>query len=427
MPQKLYKQQLTHYIFVSLLSPALAITTLFRTKNYHFILVGSVLSMGLFGLFFTYPSFSDGGTHLERSLRYYSNMSFYEFFSEFNNIIFQNPTYSSEDLYIHILSFFSNSILGLPKTMHFFAGLLLGFVIFKSLWRVMGEKIYHLTWKNGLIFLTVLLFIHSVHSLNAIRISTAMWVCFYGVVSYYQTRNFKYLFVIILASQIHLGYAIIAIPAFVAVYISRYKVLLIIVWILSFSYSLEFDPFKGYLPETEVSELKSKQYFLDDEMLQLRMEQRLSDEGNWYSTRGPEWYHNIAIPGLLILMLPVYLSKKIEPIFKLLVGMALTTYILSNLVGFSPSLQGRIFNLTSISILFAALTLSVSYILNFNYWFLKLWNLYKILFLILCIPYIMKNISHIMGTTDVFFFIGSVATLFFDQSYSLREIIGDII
>lgn len=421
-----YNQELKDFLVVSTLSPVLGLWRLFKSKNDRFILTGSILMMGIFGALFAYPEGSDGHTHYLHSLEYYTSMNFYEFLLESWNILMQNPSFGITDLYIHLLSFISNSILGIPKLLHFFAGLILGYFTIKSLVLVLGANLKTLTWKSGLWIFIILLMVHSVNSLNAIRIGTGAWVLFYGAASYYFTRNWKFLLFFLLATQVHLAMAVIAIPVIVAFFLAKWKWLTVGIWVMSFFIQLSFIDFSAVLPETEVVDIKTHYYVLDDQALEDFNKSKTSRTGNWYATLGPKLYFNVALIIAIGGMLLIYVKNR-DPRFNYLFSAALLLYAFANIVSFSPSLQGRLMNNVSIFLLFGLLYhLQQSSSFKINTIRYRVFKFSNFIFSVLVIPFLLKSSSQILSTTEAFFLVFPFASLA-GYSLSIRELIGDIL
>ncbi len=421
-----YKQELKDFLVISALSPALGLWRLFKAKNEKFIIIGSMLMMGIFGALFAYPEGSDGHSHYLHSLEYYTSMNFPEFWLESWNIIMQNPSFGITDLYIHFLSFISNSTLGIPKSLHFFAGLVLGYFIAKSLLLVLGENIQNLTWKSGLWIFIILLLVHTVNSLNAIRIGTGAWVLFYGATGFYFTKNWKYLLLIILAIQIHLAMAVIAIPVVLAFILTNRKWLTVGIWGMSFFIQLSFIDFSAALPETEVVDTKTHYYVLDDQALKDFKIYKSTSDSNWYATLGPKLYFNVALIIAIGGMLLIYVKNR-DPRFSFMFSAALLLYAFANVISFIPSLQGRLINNVSIFLLFAILyqlQQSSSFIINSMRYRIFIFSIF--IFSILSIPFLMKSSSQILSTTEAFFLLFPFASLA-GYSFSIRDLIGDIL
>ena len=187
------KRQKVYTFLLFSVSPFIGIWVVLRNLSQKNVIFFFVLILACFGLLYNYNTTADGAVHYMRSLQYYSNMSLEDFFQESLNILSQNPTLHSNDLYIHFLSFITNSVLGIPKALHLFAGIVLGYIIGKTLQLVgvLGLK-ENVNRSNYLISL-VLIIVHSVYPLNAIRIGTGMWLLAYAIIAYSKTNKRKYL------------------------------------------------------------------------------------------------------------------------------------------------------------------------------------------------------------------------------------------
>ncbi|MCB0409458.1 MAG: EpsG family protein [Flavobacteriales bacterium] len=422
-----YKNELSDFLLISVVSPAFGLWKLFQARSERFVVTGSVLMMGLFGALFAYPEDSDGYTHYIRSLKYYTWMDLDKFLNESWNILTQHPTLESTDLYIHVLYFLSNSVLGIPRSLHFFAGLALGYFISKSLLLVLGKDLKKIKLNSGLLVFMVLLLVHTVYSLNAIRTNTAMWVMFYGVSGFYLKRQWKFLLFIILATQIHMAYLVIAIPAILGFFLANRKWITILIWLISFYQQVSFEGISSYLPETEAVENKTKVYVLDKQRMDEFQDHKQSLSGNWYSSWGPNLYYGWGLTIAVIGVILVYIKSK-TGFLNYLIGTSLLYYSSANMVLFSPSLQGRLINHVSMFVVFAMLyySSSIAYKLkggfrNFTFKFSSL------LFFLISIPFLLKNVSHIINTTDVFFLSGPFLALFTDEKISIRNLIGNLL
>ncbi len=405
----------------------LGVAKLFQARNERSIIVGCMLTMSLFGALFAYPEGSDGQTHYMRSIEHYTLMNFSQFIEESFDIILQRSKLANTDLYIHFLSFISNSILGIPKSLHFFAGLVLGYFIAKSLLLVLGENVKRLSWKTGLGIFMILLMVHSVSSLNAIRISTGAWVLFFGACGFFFTKKFKFLLLILLATQIHLAFMIISLPVIIAFFLFRFRWLVFGIWVFSFFFQLDFVNVSSLLPETEVVETKKQYYVLDEKRLKVFKEKKETQGGNWYAVAGPRIYFNTALVIAVIGMLLVYLKSK-DARFNFIFSAVLIFYSFANIVSFIPSLQGRLMNSVSIFLLFGLLYHLQQYpLVEATDLRQRTFRLSIFIFSILSIPFLLKNFTHILSTTEVFFLAAPMLSFFSDESFSLRDLIGDII
>ena len=421
-----YKRNLSDFLLLLFISPALALLQLINTRNQGFLVVGSTLMMGLFGALFSYSGGSDAQFHYKMAIQFYSDMSFTEYINESWHILIQSPNIPATDLYIHSLSFLSSALLQMPKTIHVFAGFILGYYIIKSLLLVFEDRLMGFRSTYGVFLLLTLLLIHTISLLNAIRIGTAVWMLFYGAYGFYKKGHIKYLFIILLATQVHLAIGVMAIPALAAIFVARNKFVVISIWAVSFLFQLTPVEIKSYLPQTDVIEHKTKQYVLDENRLNEFQSEKRSQELNWYTKLGPSLHFNIAILIVILSSILAYLKIR-EDHFVFLFSSTLLFYSFANIVDFVPSLQGRLMNCVSIFLLMALIYLFV-HKLDSDLKLLKsMVKFGSISFLILSVPLVLKNFSHVLVTTEVFFLALPLISIFLSEDYSFRDLLGDIV
>ena len=214
-----------------------------------------------------------------------------------------------------------------------------------------------------------------------------------------------------------------------SLFLANRKWLVITVFALSFFFQFTFIGVASYLPETETVETKTRAYVYDDERFEEVQEVRdtLLRNANWYTVLGPKLYFDYAVIIALGGLAFFYFKSK-DSRFNFLVSGALLFFALSNMVPFVPSLQARIFNNVSLLVIFATLyniNRSCNVYLNgFQSWISK--NA-VVVFSILSIPFMIKNFSHLLNTTEVFFLFMPVLSFISGENYSIRELIGLIL
>ncbi|TNE72581.1 hypothetical protein EP331_06895 [bacterium] len=199
------------------------------------------------GLFYTYPVSSDGHTHLQHAMNDYESMSFTSFLSESFKILFFLDGAMKTDLYIHVLSFISVVVIGIPVLMHTIAGLVLGWISAKTLSLLMPRYKGKLDMSIVLVTIFILLS-HVVFNLNAIRMGTAVWFLSYGFISKFRLQNKSWFLWIILSVQIHFSIFFLALPVILFSFVQLRASWLFIFWLLSFVIHLNLASLSGYLP-----------------------------------------------------------------------------------------------------------------------------------------------------------------------------------
>ena len=396
-----YKQ----ILLLSFISPFLALVKLISYQSQNSFKASVVLGFIFFGLFFSYPDYSDGAEHLERSLIFYSDMSFSVFVKEAWNILLLKPSYSSEDFYIHFLCFISNSILGLPKSLHFFASIILGKLVTDTFITIAYTK--YLTWSRDTVYTLVIIFVFGIMSLNAIRINTAMWMSLYGIVSFYKTNKQSYLLYVLLAAQIHISFYLIGLIPLVGFFLRNRIKFLIIFWLLSpLTPTIQSLPVVNVLSESELLEKKSKYYVLDEDRITER--NNIDRDGNrFYKRYGHLWLDEIALPMLMLSLVPLFWRPRGLGIAQAMLAVYLLSHTVTALFPYIPSLVGRIHVIGNVSLLLGVCSIGIT----------ELEKMYKTGFgrntfifvnrtnIILLIPILLLSFSHLLNTTNSYFII----------------------
>ena len=195
--------QKRYLILLMFVSPLLGLVAFLKSKNEKFLLFFGVLFFGFAGSVITYREGSDAHTHLMNTRHYYLDKSLIEFLTDSYKLLTFQSIQGSTDLYLHIISFFSASILQSPTLIHVFSGLILGYFFTKSVLLLLQNKLRN---KKGYIlisFIFLFILIRSVGALASIRMWIGMWILFYGVYGYVKTKNKKYFLVIVFSIIVH--------------------------------------------------------------------------------------------------------------------------------------------------------------------------------------------------------------------------------
>lgn len=410
------------------ISPLIGVLVSIRNKNLLRNPVVYSIIFGFFGLTQMYLEGGDAHTHLEHTYRYYMDMSFYDFTIETFQILVQNPTYNASDIYLHTLKFISGFIFGYPPAIHVLAGLVLGLIVGKTMIMLFG---YLPKAGKGFAIAGIFIFyflVFGYFSLNAIRIGTAMWLFLYASVKYFETRKWKYLLYMGLSTQIHLAYAIIGIPVLVVLFIKdRFKIGVLIIFIISFFFTAAPDSFRQYLPQTKVSEIKAGNIYDADQLNQIRANSsRVKETTNFYASIGPTLFYRVGIVVMLLLAIPFYFKTKDTTIIMILSSMYLI-YSFANITDVIPSLQGRLINLSA-AYFFPYLVIGRSFvqrIKNHRLNNLHKWSVY--LLLTTGSLLFLKHLSGFINDTSVFFIGLPILASVQDLGISIKEFIVSII
>ena len=178
-----------------------------------------ILFVTFFGSAITFkPSWTgpDGSQYWIAVYTYYLNMSFAQFWHGLIGILsFNPPLYAKGDVYIHVLSYLTGSVLRMPGLFIIFAAFVYGYFFSSSLFKVIPKlpKVKYPYLVYGVMVIFILW--SNLEGVSTFRTWTGMWILFYGAVCYFDTKKKKYLFLMAVSPFVHLGYFIMAIPAFI--------------------------------------------------------------------------------------------------------------------------------------------------------------------------------------------------------------------
>ena len=159
----------------------------------------------------------DGVRHLYSAYTRYVDMSPGQFLDGVWNILTLTRGDHQQDLYIHTLSYFVSGVLGQPGLFFTFVAFVYGYFFAGSLvialrgWRSVQLPII------TLLLVVTFLLVKNIEGVNTVRTWTGLWVLVYACLQYHQTRRWRYLLLMACPPFIHIGWAVMAIPAFVVV------------------------------------------------------------------------------------------------------------------------------------------------------------------------------------------------------------------
>jgi hypothetical protein len=429
------KKQKGYLLLLYLISPFLGIVNVFKIKEEKALTFFGTLFFGLVGSAYIYGEGSDGQTHLMNAKKYYIDMSLGEFFTKAYEVLTFSSTEGGTDLYLHIISFLSTSVLQSPSLTHLFAGMVLGYFFTKSVLLVMKDN---LQTRKGYIllgFIVLFLLIRSLGALNSIRMWTGMWVMFYGTYSYAINKEKKNLYIILFSVIVHFSYAIILIPFLVTYLMQKKKYIVVGLYVMSFFATASFSFIESYIPKLDLIEKKQNTYAIDSDKDAERFKERNLERDrrlenvNFYKASGETNYLNYSIVGLSAILIFFYLKKAIDANLNFLIAIGLGLYAFANVVTFLPSLQGRTKTIAATFILAAAIYLQ----LNLKNYELSIKNKKLLnsgfgLFLISSIPMIMFQVSYIFQNFSFYLILfPQVSWILGDEDSSIRSVIGLLI
>lgn len=424
-------RKIVYGALVAVLSPLLWLIVALRTGDKKTIRWSIVLFSTLFASTFTMQSqLGDAVRHWENVYEYYTDLSFPQFMSDlFDILFFISNSDVNEDVYIHLLSYLTGGILGMPGLFFVFVGFVYGYFFAGSMIRLFD--FFPSAKKHFSIFVLAVFFILilNLQSMNTIRTWTGFWILFYGVISYYQSGNKKYLFLILLPPFVHAGYFAMVLPAWAIVFLKTNKTVLVAIFFFSFGVTfITPQAVINQLSQYEVGEEKIRGYYVEEQTSTIeRIQRQVGESQRWYLR-----YHRTGIPFLAVYAIAIifiingtYFDKMNEVETKLF-SIGLLTKALSNSTWFLFALSNRS-NTIAVLFMLAAIYLYWQRQISINPNFslhknTKAAMRFLIFFILPVLPYYAVNIAEYSSIFTLF--TPFVVWINEDVRFSIREVIG---
>ena len=256
-----------------------------------------------------------------------------------------------------------------------------------------------------------------------------MWVLFNGVLGYHQTKNKKYLFLMLCAPLIHFAYFAIALPAFFGLFYKKVPFfVIIVVYFVSFLGTLNGGGVIDLVEDNKMAKSKVSTYYREDKFgtsFDPIKDRKEITQSVWYAKYGKTdavYYGGNAFAFFLIL---TGFYRKLKPLESALFVTGLLTAILANLGSFSYAFYSRTMANAVLYILACVTLFSVRGALdktaNKKYFLL---NFFKWICIIIFIPKIVYFIANLLQFTSLFILGFPFIGWFWESvNISIRELI----
>lgn len=209
-----------YLVLATVVAPIFLLVAAWRTnsaKYRHWLLTAFVTMYGATIIIQYDPSGkgADGVRHLQMVYEHYTFMSFSQFLEDIWSVMtFQDASHPGiRDLYKHLVSYLVGGVLGLPALFFTVIAFVYGYFFTGSF----IEIFKHVRWRKAnyvvLAFIFLLFLVKNIEGVNTVRTWTGLWVLMYGCLRYYDTKNKKYIFLMLLPPFIHFGYFLMVLPA----------------------------------------------------------------------------------------------------------------------------------------------------------------------------------------------------------------------
>jgi hypothetical protein len=382
-----------------------------------------------FGALYYYGSDgADGIKHLQSVRDNYIGMSFATFFTDLIDLLLLNPKPYANDAYKHILSFIAG-FFHFPELIHLLAGLVMGYFFSQSLYILYKSKGSFNVSVYVIFFLIIFVSNRTLIGLNSIRMWTGMWVLFYYSLCFWNKKTIVNLLgLLIMPLFFHFSYAIFVLPFLISLFLRKFRLLVVFIFVISSSFSFNLTVIKSYLPEeNELFQKKSGYVQSDNNIEQNKIQSEKNNENTaLFVTLGSRIYRSYSIPFLCVLTIIFILKNKNDDLINYLIISGLLMLSFSNMVGFSPSISGRSFTIAS-TYLLAGSILIMRTLYNLDSNLAKTWRFGSVVFFLISSPFLFYNIVFILRIVSAFIlFFPAISVFVGNEDISVRDFLVQI-
>lgn len=278
------RENIRYHALLYLISPFLGLIYGIRSKSLVYIRWTIFVFTTIYGSLFTFALFggergvdkgADGARHLDNVYKHYQYKDFGVWWDELIAILsFAPKSGSNDDVFIHVVSYIAGTIFNAPGLFFLFVGIVYAYFFSGSLMRIFK----YINWKSGynrfyfLFFLIMFVLWKNPSDMQAVRFWTGMWVLIYAVLSYHDTKKRKYLWLALTPPLVHVGFFAVALPFWLVLFSGFRKpkiYFIVFVFSIFISTAVEQLGLLNYASQTELTESKTRAYYVDDERKEL--------------------------------------------------------------------------------------------------------------------------------------------------------------
>lgn len=311
------KENLRYHALLYILSPILGLIYGIRSGSKTYIRWSIFVFIVLYGSVFTIPMFggeigehkgADGARHWNRVYGHYSNLDFSIWWEELIAIMsFAPMRTTNDDPFIHIISYVTGTIFGSPGLFFVAVAIVYGYFCSGALVKILSYVDWKSKFNKNYLYFFLLIFVlwKAPSDMQTVRTWTGMWVLIYAVISYYETKNKKYLLLAFVPPFIHVAYLAMALPVWFVMFSGfRNPKVYFIIFIFSMLVSgiTEQTGVLDNISKTELGASKTKAYYVDNErseVMEKGLEKKTSAT-NFYKTYEQYLIHFKVLSGLII-------------------------------------------------------------------------------------------------------------------------------
>jgi hypothetical protein len=314
------------------------------------------------------------------------------------------------DPYKHIISYLTGGLLGAPWLFFTVVAFVYGYFFTGSLLLIFR----HFNWSrvNYVIaaFAVMLLLVKNVEGVNTVRTWTGLWILVYACLRYYDTKNSRYIFLMLMPPFVHFGYFIMVIPALVVLVLGTRPMLYAVLFVASSATNLiPQQTFMDAMTITERSESQAQAYFRENEIDrgEIIRPSQMQNQRFWRTFQEAgiqKWALNVLIYAVLAAGIYFVCMSYLQ---RQLFSIGLLTLALSNSTWFIYALSNRSWIVGAVFILAAFILANTHPTSRAKILSARKPRYYKIglhLSLLLFVPYFLYNLSVLLDYPSIFLF-----------------------
>lgn len=423
------KPRIVHYYILTLLSPVIGVYYAIRNLSWEWRKKVLILAIMLFGGTIILSN-ADGYVLMQHMYTHYQHIDFSQWLFELKETLLFSPEPGTKgDVYSHVLSYVVGNVLGIPGQYFIFVSFVYGFFYVKSLSRILrwdsSKSKSFLFWSIIIIFVTY----RFIDSMQSVRTYTGAWLLFYGTLRYYQTKKLKYFFLMLMAPLFHVAFFIIALPAYLVVFIRWVNPkIFVIIYVISFFANVNTNFVIQQLQTTDLGEGKVEGYYNENPE---EYYVAVNDTNiNFYKRYGKGWAlrYGPHFWAIALIVMGLYSNARMNRLEIGLFTTGLLMAAMANVGDFIPVFSNRtmtnsgIFILATTALLLIRGELLRARGMTLFYRQSLLWICVVIMF-----PYLLFVAANMLSYTSIFMMVVAPFGLINDLNMSLRELIGFLI
>ena len=254
---------------------------------------------------------------------------------------------------MHVLSYVLGAVLDTPKLFMPIIATVYGYFFSGAILTVLRN--FRLTRENyvTIAFVGIFLFVRGLEGFYTVRTWTGMWVLVYSCLKYHETGQRRYLALMFVPPFIHIGFFVLAIPAWIVlVFGSRPLLYTALYLVSSITTILPVQETTSFLSRTERGAYQVEAYVVQEQRSSVESFQRLQGSTNWYNAYRRAGLQRWA-PTVLVLVLifsGVY-ANRMSAYEQRIFSVGLLTLTLSNASWFLYAVHNRSLTIAMIFLL----------------------------------------------------------------------------